>query len=158
MDTSKQPGINTNEIFMTKCLFERRPVNFNQISVNCAFSYSKQTSSENKGTSMLSLHATGMSEVEDSLDNQVFDAVIEFVAYFEAVEPINMPLDTFLNSYAQGHLLPYIREVLSSITMKAGLPPIILPPVNVAGLVSAEIHGTMQKGNDQETTLNFIQN
>lgn len=45
-------------------------------------------------------------------------------------------LEKFTNAGAISTLLPFMRESIAMITMKSGLPPLLLPPMNVATLLS----------------------
>lgn len=40
-------------------------------------------------------------------------------------------LKEFSKIHAPAHIFPYLRELISSITMRAGIPPLILPPINL---------------------------
>lgn len=155
IDTNKQPGIITQEIFMTKCFFERKPIDFDTLHVECTLSYAKAVNNEGVGTGFLSLVTKGTPREEAFSDLEVFTAEIDFIGYFTEGSDPNIPMDVFLDSFAQGHLLSYIREVLSNATLKAGLPPIILPPINVAGLVSAEFGGDFRKKDNQNVFIDF---
>jgi len=47
--------------------------------------------------------------------------------------------DKFLNQYALPLLWPYAREIVWSMLIRMGLPPIMLPAINVAKTVEASI-------------------
>ncbi len=62
---------------------------------------------------------------------------IEFIAYFETTEPMT-------EEFKQSHLptvnataiaYPYLRSMISSITLNAGYAPIILPTVNFQAVI-----------------------
>ncbi|MBI5408704.1 MAG: protein-export chaperone SecB [Nitrospirae bacterium] len=43
-------------------------------------------------------------------------------------------LRKFSKVHAPAHLMPFIREIVGTTTMKAGIPPLLLPPINLAAL------------------------
>lgn len=48
-------------------------------------------------------------------------------------------LKKFSKVHAPAHLLPFVREIIGNTTMKAGIPPLLLPPINMeAALASGE--------------------
>ena len=51
----------------------------------------------------------------------------------------NEDLEKFSHVHAPAHLFPFIREIIANTTMRAGIPPVLLPPVNlVATKISSE--------------------
>lgn len=46
-------------------------------------------------------------------------------------------LKKFAEVHAPAHLIPFLREVIGNTTMKANLPPLLLPPFNVSEIVKA---------------------
>lgn len=53
---------------------------------------------------------------------------------FEFGENLSLPLESFANINAPAIIFPYIREHLSNVSMKAGIQPILLPPINFVQL------------------------
>lgn len=43
-------------------------------------------------------------------------------------------LEKFSKVHAPAHLMPFIREIVGTTTMKAGIPPLLLPPMNLSAL------------------------
>jgi len=43
-------------------------------------------------------------------------------------------LKKFSKVHAPAHLMPFIREIVGTTTMKAGIPPLLLPPMNLSAL------------------------
>jgi len=43
-------------------------------------------------------------------------------------------LKKFSKVHAPAHLMPFIREIVGTTTMKAGIPPLLLPPMNLTAL------------------------
>lgn len=57
---------------------------------------------------------------------------VRMVGLFEHFGDIVLPLETFGKINGAAIIFPYIREHITSLSQKAGLPPIILPTVNFA--------------------------
>lgn len=43
-------------------------------------------------------------------------------------------LKKFAKVHAIAHLFPFVREIIGNTTMKANMPPLLLPPVNLFGI------------------------
>jgi preprotein translocase subunit SecB len=43
----------------------------------------------------------------------------------------------FSKIHAPAHLFPFIREIIGNTTMKANIPPLLLPPFNLAAFLTA---------------------
>lgn len=46
-------------------------------------------------------------------------------------------LKKFAEVHAPAHLMPFLRETIGNTTMKAHLPPLLLPPFNVSEILKA---------------------
>lgn len=44
-------------------------------------------------------------------------------------------LKEFSKIHAPAHLMPFLREVIGNTTMKANIPPLLLPPINLVELL-----------------------
>jgi len=47
-------------------------------------------------------------------------------------------LQNFSNVHAPAHLMPFLREVVGNTTMKANIPPLLLPPLNVSDMIGED--------------------
>ena len=65
-------------------------------------------------------------------ENEIFDLEIEFVAIFGTSEAIddNFKKSTFVKINSPAIAFPYLRSFISTLTLNAGLPPLILPAYN----------------------------
>jgi preprotein translocase subunit SecB len=54
---------------------------------------------------------------------------------FEKFGDSELPFDDFVAVNAPAILYPYLREHITSLSIKAGLPAIVLEPMNFAALV-----------------------
>ncbi|WP_375560490.1 protein-export chaperone SecB [Bernardetia sp. OM2101] len=74
---------------------------------------------------------TYSSGIEDSKEIEAF---IKMIGVFKCPENSALSIDTFGKINAPAILFPFIRENLASVSMKAGINPILLPPVNFVKL------------------------
>lgn len=67
-----------------------------------------------------------------SFENEIFDLKIEFVAIFGTSETIDdsFKKSTFVKINSPAIAFPYLRSFISTLTLNAGLPPLILPAYN----------------------------
>lgn len=77
--------------------------------------------------------------IED--DKPEMQAFIKMVGVFTIPENPVPPLETFANINGPAIIFPFLREHLASVSMKAGINPIILQPINFV----------QKNGNDSET-------
>jgi len=50
-------------------------------------------------------------------------------------------LRKFSKLNAPAHLFPFLREIISNTTMRANIPPLVLPPLNLTELLTAKKSG-----------------
>lgn len=67
-------------------------------------------------------------------DIEMVSSEIKMGGNFEFGENTNIPLEDFGNINAPAIIFPFIREHLSNVSMKAGIQPILLPPINFVNL------------------------
>ena len=67
-------------------------------------------------------------------DIEVISSKIKMTGNFEFSNNTNIPLEDFGNINAPAIIFPFIREHLSNVSMKAGIQPILLPPINFVNL------------------------
>lgn len=54
----------------------------------------------------------------------------KYAGIFEIMNVGESELDVLLNVHTLEILFPYVREIISSLSMRTSLPPILLPPTN----------------------------
>jgi preprotein translocase subunit SecB len=128
MDEKKQPGISFNTVFLKELTFKRTPdLNSSQISINFK---SHISFSEDKMQLVYEL----VCEVEDK--KKVFSLSCSMVGVFACINGAeNMELSDFSKTNAPALILPYIRELVTTTTIRAGLNPVVFPPINVVSLL-----------------------
>ncbi len=80
---------------------------------------------ENKIFVILTLHF-------DIFNNETIEvkSKIKMVGIFEKIGTPKLEQDIFVRLNAPAMLFPYLREHLTNLSVKAGLPPIIVQPIN----------------------------
>jgi preprotein translocase subunit SecB len=136
MDKQHQPGIIIKAIYQQKCSFERKQGYRGPITSNFAFKYGFRRLEDGCGLAELTLSAKGSSK---DTDVAVYESEICYIGIFSCLEGAeNMSLEDFLANNAPALLMPYIRESLSGLSAKAGLPVVYVPPINIFALMSKQ--------------------
>jgi preprotein translocase subunit SecB len=129
MDEKKQPGINFDNVLLTKLEFQREPVIPPKSELVMRFDASVSVAPENnKMTCELSC------QIEDK--SKSFKIICSMVGMFSTVGGSeNMSLEQFAQVSAPALVFPFLRETIASITAKAGMPPLLLPPMNIKAML-----------------------
>ncbi len=72
---------------------------------------------------------------------KLVEAKIEMVGEFQYAENAELSVETFGRVNGPAIIFPYIREHLSNMSLKAGIPPIFLPPINFVRLAEEQKGG-----------------
>ncbi len=75
----------------------------------------------------LSAKVMGKSNNEELM----LDIFVKMVGIFEIIGKPELSFESFTHINAQAIIYPYLREHISYITLKAGIPPVILPILNM---------------------------
>jgi len=130
MDIAKQPGIICNSVILVESIFKREPeipqhVNMEmQIEINNSIA---QDSSALSSEVILTVNKP---------ESSVY-ARVTYVGIFTVNDSPNLDLNEFADCNAPAIIFPYIREEIHNRMMKAGIPLMILPPINIKALVDA---------------------
>ena len=63
----------------------------------------------------------------------------KFVGFFSVIKgQENMDIEEYIKNNSVGLMFPYIREHISAVTIKSGINPIFLPPINVVALLEKD--------------------
>lgn len=129
MDKSKQPRINFDAIILAEENFKREKRLPKDTETKLNFS-SGNNINGNKASVEIAFN------LELIKDNKKYmELYAKFVGLFSAKEEKNMDLEEFVNLHALALMFPYIREHITNITSKAGIKPILLPPINLAAML-----------------------
>jgi len=132
MDIKKQPGINFKSIIMVSSNFYREADIPKGMEIEIDIKVSSHIN-EQQTEADLDLIFT-IRGIKD--DIQVLRLESRFIGYFESDgDSPNMNLNQFLNENAPALMFPYIREYVSNTTSRAGISPIIIPPINILALI-----------------------
>lgn len=133
MDKTKQPGISFDGIMLVKEEFWRDYIVPDDIDMDLKFESSNQivdNRATSEVTSTLKLIANGQ---------DVIKLESKFVGFFSIDEnEKNMDLDNYMKINSAALMFPYIREHITTITAKAGINPIMLPPLNLIAILNNE--------------------
>lgn len=142
MDREKQPGIITDAIILLESNFIRYPVYSDEIESQVSLSYSYQEAQDDKWNGILTANVTAKSVPGN---DKIFEARIKYLGVFKVdATNTNLMIDEFISFHAPAHIFPYLREFLTSLSTRSGLPQIILPPMNMAGVKKMDIEGQIK--------------
>lgn len=123
MEKNKQPGIKFDSIYISKLKYElpKEPRAEFEYKLKVRNSYKID---DKKGKL---IYAMAM---------QLYDRFeLELTGIFSIIKgKENLGLEEFAKVNAPALLLPFAREIISSITSKTPLPHLLLPPINVFAL------------------------
>lgn len=127
MDKNKKPGIEFDSVILEKLNFNRDVSTIHpKMNLKVEFNISSTVNSDKTKATIL-LEVT----IKDSEQSNFF-IDCEMVGHFSVIQgDENLDLNQFLNINAPALIFPYVRETISNITMRAGIKPIILPPMNM---------------------------
>ena len=136
MDPTKEPGIVFRGVYLTKLQFSLKDKTPETLDCSLNLSISKEIQGRKEGgkTLFLRLAADPMAGVKE----KPFEMQVEILGVFDAEPDSNLPIETFGSEQGPALLVPYLRELISNITARTPLPPLILPPINVHALLSAK--------------------
>ncbi|OOP74578.1 hypothetical protein CBEIBR21_06560 [Clostridium beijerinckii] len=130
MDLDKQPGISFDGIFLLTENFYRIPSMPDKLKIDINFSM-VLNSSNDSFSNELTTNLVCFSEDNEKVLNFEFT----FVGIFSVIsEEKNMDIKHFMEHNSPAIIFPYIREHITNITQKAGINPILLPPVNILAM------------------------
>jgi preprotein translocase subunit SecB len=130
MDKSKQPGISFDNIMLVKESFWRDFVVPAKSKVELDVKHN-WNGSEGKYVSEL---LTTLKLIAD--EKEVLKLESTFVGLFSIINGHeNMNIEDYIKNNSPALMLPYIREHISCITQKAGIRPVLLPPINIVALI-----------------------
>lgn len=131
MDESKQPGIRFENVLLHKLTFSRVPkvIERPDLAVELA---SRANVNDDKTRLVIELDAS----VKD-VKGKSFEVACTMIGFFSVVPGAeNFSIEDFAKVNAIALMLPYVREVIANTTLRAGIKPVILPPLNVKSVVT----------------------
>lgn len=132
MDKQKQPGIRFKNVVLKNLSFSREAELPENNILDVTFNSSKSLSENGKQLA----YVLGI-EIKEK--NNAFSIACSAVGFFEIDDNnANMQLDQFSDENAPALIFPYLREIVSSTTLKAGMDPVVLPPVNIRAMLNSQ--------------------
>lgn len=130
MDKTKQPGIEFNGIILVKEEFWRDYDVPRDSKIHLDL---EAGNIEMQGDYSVEVNSTLILTKEDK---EVLTLKSKFIGFFSTVKgKENMDIEEYVKYNSVALMFPYIREHISAITVKSGIEPIFLPPVNVVALL-----------------------
>jgi preprotein translocase subunit SecB len=135
MENNTETGFQVNRILLMDCVFNRIPnVTFDNLQITHNLDLSVNTQIDNNKifvTVILNFNQS-IQEIREVTCN------IQMLGEFEKVGDVEIDLETFGKVNGAAIIYPYIREHLSSLSLKSGIGNIILPPANFVKLNSTK--------------------
>jgi preprotein translocase subunit SecB len=82
------------------------------------------------------LNVTLTTTLFEKTKNQPFVMKVSVEGIFKAKD--YKELQKFSKVHAPAHLFPFIREIIGNTTMKANIPPLLLPPFNFSAILAKD--------------------
>lgn len=124
MDKTKNPGIRISGINLVRCELEmnRNPPD----KLNYCFEMVGYFREEH-GNELIILAEF---DLMFGIKNPPFSLTCSFGAKYSRTGESNMTWDDFNDVFIVAHILPYVREFISSVTLRLPVEPLIIPPTN----------------------------
>lgn len=136
-DKSKQPGISFDGILLSKENFWRVPFIPAKIKIDVDFNINLKKPKEpsNSFSNEFTTNLTCLYS-NDGGNEEVAKLSFTFIGLFSVIkDKENMDIKDFMKKNSSAAIFPYVRQHISEVTQKAGMKPLIMPPVNIAALV-----------------------
>jgi preprotein translocase subunit SecB len=131
MDEDKQPGITIDGIILAESYFKRLPNIKEREKIDIKFNVQNKITPDN--TKLVTEFQVFLNKKTDSVYGRFI-----FIGLFSTKKEANISLEQFANNNAPAYIFPYIREEIHNRSLKAGLPPIIIEPLNIVALTKCK--------------------
>ena len=128
MDNTKHPAINIEKIHLIECSASVSDPSA-ELRYNLALT---QLLREEKGGSLFVLAGF---DLMHGVDKPPCSLTCSFAAEYTQTDPPNMTWKEFSDGLVVAHILPYVREFVSSVTLRMPMSVLILSPSNTFVLV-----------------------
>jgi preprotein translocase subunit SecB len=133
MDKDKQPGIRFNGIILVEEKFWRDYIIPEDAKLDL-----KLESGNNKLDNSYNVELKAILRLIKD-DKETLTLESRFVGFFTVIKGSeNMDIDEYIKNNAPALMFPYVREHISAITIKAGIKPILVPPLNMRALLKKQ--------------------
>jgi len=130
MDKQKQPGVTCENIILKEIFFKRNPRIFENFDHKIDFISTANLTEDKKHLEQeLSIN------INKNTPDSPFELSCSMLGFFSVIddEP-NMMLEKFSEAHAPAIIMPFLREMVSNITLRSGIKPLIIRPINVNAL------------------------
>jgi preprotein translocase subunit SecB len=135
MEPDKQPGIRFEGVDLVSLSFAVEAVPRTPISYGISFGCNALLSEDKKALDVFLTTDLFGRLPENERPPIKFVCVVH--GRFVAGEAQIMALQEFARHHAPGHLYPYVREIIASITSRSSLPTLNIGPINVIALIDS---------------------
>jgi hypothetical protein len=129
MDETKQPGITIEKINLLGCTAR-------VIDLDAKLQYRLALTDLSRVENVNSLIVIAKFDLMHGIENPPCSLKCTFMAAYACDEASNMKWAEFSDVMAVAHMIPYVREFVSSVTLRMPIRELIVPPTNVNVLVS----------------------
>jgi preprotein translocase subunit SecB len=141
MSENQNNNINISTILLEELEFKRKP-NVPDYLIDASkfdagkldFATSIERAFSEKGDALILRVRIAITEKD--VAEPTFNLVCKMVGIFSQEESGSISLEKFAEYNAPAIIIPYMREVISSISTKAGIIPIIIPPLNLIKMIN----------------------
>lgn len=126
-----ETGFEIVNILLLESNFRREPlVSFENLVKNLSFNmgYSQENNLLNVMIEIL------WEEKNKNTQQKEIEAKIKMVGVFRYYDKTSVKVEDFAKVNAPAIIFPFVREHLANLSLRAGIPPILLPPVNFVRL------------------------
>lgn len=129
MNKNQAPEIKIQQISLVECCL--RDLNLaNELQYNLGIE-----SLQRKVLSDENLVVQVAFDLMQGVEEAPYSFTCSFVASYTRTEDSNMSWDEFKDGLIVAHILPYVREFVSSVSLRLPVDPLVLPPINALILV-----------------------
>lgn len=134
MDVTKQPGIRCKNIILMNSVFHREEkYSVQKVSNQINFDQNIEISEDQKNA-VVSLKVI-LTQKSEEFETEQLRLEATYSGIFQVDgENANMTLDSFCENSAPAILVPYIRQHIHELSVKASIPVILLPPINITAI------------------------
>jgi preprotein translocase subunit SecB len=132
MNLNRQPGINVDSIILSNLSMTRAQEELSNFKIRVDIQSESGFLEEDDNKAMSKMEFTLIGEEENG--DEKFVVIANYDCFFSINEEPNLDLKEYVEKHAPAMVLSYFRELVTNLSVKASLPPIIIPPINVMAL------------------------
>jgi preprotein translocase subunit SecB len=130
MDKTKSPGIEIMQINLTDC-----EAVFHDENADMSYEFALAKFSRKEFEDGLKLMASATFDLMRGMQNPAFSLTCSFRSIYSRQPDSAMTWDELKDHIVLAHMIPYVREFVSGVTLRFPLPALILPPTNTFKMI-----------------------